>query len=166
MLRLSGIRRQPYPRAQCAQEPLNGLALRHRIAYHSIKHQERAGHAPTSPTEARETPTVVTAYLASAASTQAGCGDEDRKKENQSVKLQRTDRRSHGKTIWDIARRISVAAAADCCCERVSLRPKEQTGGAGANPRRDGQAGADSCRRTQGAVGCPALIRSSVTSKT
>jgi hypothetical protein len=33
---------------------LNELALQHRIAYHVLKHQERAGHAPTPPTEARE----------------------------------------------------------------------------------------------------------------
>jgi hypothetical protein len=49
---------------------------------------------------------------------------DGRKKETPSVKLHGTDRRSHGKTARDIARRISMAAAR--CCRR--LRPGEQQG--------------------------------------
>jgi len=32
----------------------HSLPLKHRMAYYLVKHQERAGHAPTSPTEARD----------------------------------------------------------------------------------------------------------------
>ena len=44
--------------------------------YHLAKHQERAGHASASPTETSEN------VHGGHSLRQAGCGDEDRKKEN------------------------------------------------------------------------------------
>jgi len=49
--------RRSQNKMSCQIQPLpilNGLALKHSDRVSCVKHQERAGHAPTSPTEARE----------------------------------------------------------------------------------------------------------------